>query len=168
MNSWNAIRDWLTLAAATASAVFAGLIWWLARQRLGTRYEIWTTGLQHGGYLPIHVRITNRGDRDLMVERLSVQAPTHIMVSPAGSRFGVAATQSDLHTAKKVSAANAGTRIKPESTEELQLLLSRDGGFKSLKTVSIWLHILTSFPVIRHKKKQLTLILPASIRNSQE
>jgi hypothetical protein len=44
------------------------------------------------------------------------------------------------------------------------MVLHREGGFQSRKTVSIALHILKSFPAIRHKKKVLTAILPASTR----
>jgi hypothetical protein len=57
--------------------------------------------------------------------------------------------------------------VEPDGRSSFTIAVGREGGFASCKQASIRLHILKSFPVIRHKKKVLTATLPANIRNNQ-
>lgn len=158
------LRDWLVLFAAVASATFAGLIWWLARKRLDTRYELDVEGLHGHGDLRLNAVIRNRGDKTVVVEAISVESPLGIVIGENGGHMGASSAKPYHETAQKVPYQ---LRVKPDESIGTSLAVRRPDGFKSLKSVSIRLHILRTFPTIRHKKKTLTAILPARIREAQ-
>ncbi|MEQ1718800.1 MAG: hypothetical protein ABL907_22905 [Hyphomicrobium sp.] len=168
MNSfWSTARDWLALAAAATSATFAGMIWWMARKRLATRYECYFEGKGQLGTIGVRIQVTNRGDDDILIEKVSVASPIKILVGEGGGCYGVSANAQMIQSASRVSEMTREKRIAPEAHDGISLLLDRDGGFNAVSRVSISLHILSRFPVTRQSVKQLTLMLPASIRNSQ-
>ncbi len=158
-------RQWSTLSAVVASAFFAGMIWWLARRHFQTRYELEDDCLTAHGDLRLKLTIRNRGNNTVMVEAISVKPPLGIVIAEKGGYIGGSYAKPEHLTAEQVSSQ---IRVKQDETYGTSLALRRTDGFASSKTVSIRLHILTSFPVIRHKKKVLTAILPAKIRNAQE
>lgn len=164
---WEAIRGWGSLLATVASATFAGLIWWLARKRLSTRYTVKVGGPRPDGLLSMQVSILNRGDSSLVVEAFSVDPPLCLLADDRGAYYGINARDADLPKAKRVNQVSCSLTVEPEATENTSFLLDRAGGFSSCKTVSIRLHILKSFPTIRHKKKQLSAILPAKTRDAR-
>lgn len=166
-STWDALREWLTLVAVGTSALFAGLIWWLARKRLTTRY-IAEVNTANAGPDKIHVGISilNRGDHNLTIEALSVEPPWYIPTSESGQHFGTV-NRSALEKAQRVHQVTYVHVIKPDEAHSFSVAVGRVGGLKDCKRASIALHILKSFPTVRHKKKVLTAILPARIRNSQ-
>lgn len=162
-SSVDAIREWLILFAAFASATFAGLIWWLARKRLTTQYVL---TLDRVGSDAATVRgtiaINNRSEDRICVERISVDPPLGLLVDDRGSVYG--------RSSEPLKVAREGSyefTVEPDSASSHDIVLARDGGFAGCNRASIRLHILSSFPTIRHKKKTLTAILPASIRSTQ-
>lgn len=164
-NQIDDLRDWLLVVAASASAAFAGLIWVLARKRLKTRYQLSAeTGFSHR-VARFKFEVFNRSDDELRIEKVSVEPPLSISVDGAGASFPTPPGGKPVNTAQAVLHA---VTVPPESNSGHSIGLVREGGFKSCKSVSITLHILKTFPVMRHKKKVLTTILPARIRNSQE
>jgi hypothetical protein len=165
VSTWENTRQWLTLFAASASALFAGLIWWLASKRLKTRYSLEADSLNKDGSLRLKLAILNRSDNDILIETISVKPPLGIVVDENGNHFEATAANNKPLTALE---SRYVRRFKPSETAEgFNFALRRDGGFASCKTVSIRLHILKSRPVIRHKKKVLTATLMAHIRNAK-
>jgi len=55
------LRDWLALLATSLSALFAGLIWWMARKRLNSRFTLTIDNLK-GEIVGLRVTVLNRGD----------------------------------------------------------------------------------------------------------
>jgi hypothetical protein len=83
--SWlDLLREWLILGAAAMSALFAGLIWWLARKRLKTRFRIRPDNVSKRGILRVTLEIVNRSDDDTLIEKLSVDPPLGIVVADSG------------------------------------------------------------------------------------
>ncbi len=162
----NTVRDWLALLATSLSALFAGLIWWIARRRLSSRYSFSLDTNISPDVQGFKIEIANRADSTITIEAISVTAPISILVNETGDAYGVTANRDSLAKAKRVQSIQVIREVAPDGKHGWTTVLHREGGFKSCKTVSITLHILKSFPVIRHKKKVLTAILPASIRNS--
>lgn len=167
-STWDMAREWLTLTAVAASAFFAGLIWWLARKRLTTRFAAQVSRSSAGrpDHLYLEVTVLNRGDRDLAIEAISVTPPWFIPVGKGGGHFGKFNKRALMDAPRKQIVPYTCV-VTPDDKLSFTIALGREGGLSSCKRVSIRLHILKSFPVIRHKKKVLTAILPANIRNSQ-
>ena len=155
--------DWLTLAAASASALFAGLVWWQARQRLGVRYEAATAGVDRNGNLPITITVTNRRDRPMVVEHISVRAPVGILAGPGGNRYGhVVPAGAPVESVLKVQ---ENKHLKAEAEPEVfNMLLSREGGFDAFQAVSVWLHIRINLPVLSRQKKKVSVMIPERTR----
>ena len=164
----NAVRDWLALVATSLSALFAGLIWLLARKRLSTRYAFGVDNNISPDVQSFKIEITNRSDAPVVIEAISVEPPLSILADETGGQYGSAANRDALTKAKHIRSAQVSRNVPPEQNHGWTIVLHRDGGFRSCKKISITLHILKSFPVIRHKKKVLTAILPASMRNAAE
>ena len=165
-SNWEIARQWLAVIVPAIAAMFAGLIWWMARKRLGTRYRFEIDNLNSFGMLRVKVSVLNRSDRDLTIEGISVKQPFSIVLAQDGSgHISANYAKPESPTAQKVPYR---TVVRPDETHGTSLAIQRPGGFESCKRVSIRLHILSSFPVIRHKKKVLTAILPANIRNAQK
>jgi len=164
---WDLIREWLVLLAVAASAIFAGAIWWLALKRLTTRFiaqvSVSTAGPNH---IYLEIKILNRSDQNLTVEGISAKSPWFIPVDEHGAHFGVV-KQQKLEQAKPTQLARFSRIVPPDDKLEFTIALGHVGGLASCKKASIRLHILQTFPIIRHKKKVLTAILPAKIRNAQ-
>jgi hypothetical protein len=66
MNSadlWHLASEWLTVVAVAATACFTGLIWWLSRGRLTTRYSIEVNSSNAGpGRVYLDVSVLNRSE----------------------------------------------------------------------------------------------------------
>jgi hypothetical protein len=162
---WDTLREWLTLAVGFASAIFAGLIWWLASGRLSTVYKLRPDSLTHTGALRMVLEIKNRGDSDIRIENLSTDYPLSIITGD--NNMLASASGADSEKRKLSRLIHHPKTIEPDSVYKTNFAIHREGGFNSVKSVSIAVHILKSFPTIRHKKKVLKAILPANIRNSQ-
>lgn len=166
----DSLREWLTLAAVVLSAVFAGLIWWLARRRLSTRYRLvptnkWTAEL---GLVSVAVEVHNRSDKEITIEEVSVKRPWSILADHRGAQLGPSVARNQLEAAQRVRSVRREMHVPPDGAEAFRMMLAHDDDDPSKSNrVSIALHILKSFPVIRHKKKVLTATLPASIRSAQ-
>ena len=122
------VVEWLTLGAATASAIFAGLVWW--QQRRGVRYESVMTGPPHrDGHLPITITVTNERDRALVVESISVEAPVAIVAGSNGARYGHhVPAGAPIQLLSKVQ---ENKHVKADAEPEaFNMLLAREGGFE--------------------------------------
>lgn len=147
--------------------MFAGLIWWLARQRLANSYILRAGGVNASGVLRMELAIQNRGDGMLKIEELSVDPPLAIAVGDNGEAVLPDRAKPPIQSKQRIA---YDWELKPdEGTWPSRTFgLVREGGFDACSTVSIRLHILSSFPTIRHRKKVLTAILPANVRNAQK
>jgi hypothetical protein len=74
------IREWLALLAtlaASLSALFAGLIWWMRRKRLSSRFEMAVIRRNNPKVVAVSITVTNRAMSDclskqfLCVDRLA-------------------------------------------------------------------------------------------------
>jgi hypothetical protein len=170
MNSvshWHLASEWLTVAAVVATACFTGLIWWLSRGRLTTPYSAEVNSSSAGpGRVYVDVSVLNRSDKNLTIEAVSVRPPWFIPVDENGRHFGLV-HRDKLDRAKTVQQAPYPFSVKPDATHAFHIAIGRKGGIKGCKRVSIALHVLTRWPRVGHRRKVLTAILPASIRNSQ-
>jgi hypothetical protein len=156
------LRDWIALFATSLSALFAGLIWWIARKSLSPRYELRVVNVFDKNTIALAVEIDNRGNQRIVVDGMSVALPLAILGNAATSHFGETAGMSDLANAKHFTQVAARREIEPGKQKGWTLVLYSEDEFRSRKTVSISIHILVSWPAIRHKKKVLTAILPES------
>lgn len=162
LGNWDNVREWLLLVAVALSATFAGLIWWLARKRLSTRYAFRVHKIEsQSNVLQGTIQIRNRGDNHLRVEAISVKSPLHLLVDDRGSVYGTSGSRGSYHSAQQ---APYNWEIEPDSSQTRKIALTRDDGFSGCKKASIRLHILRSFPAIRQRTKVLTTTLPASTR----
>jgi hypothetical protein len=158
---WGPAREWLIFGAAALSAFFAGGIWWLAWRRFRPRYAIRAIGFGRTGNLLIGLLINNRGDRDIVIEAISVKAPYGIVVGDNGALVGAGYSDRHQTTAQKVSYHKP---VRSDEVADSSFALRNANGFAGVKRVSIRLHILSNFPVMRQRTKTLTAILPAKIR----
>jgi len=128
------VREWLALLAtlaASLSALFAGLIWWMR-----------------------------------LIEAISVRRRLGILVNnTSGAHLAEMAGQEALQQATPALQTSYRREVETEQSAGWTMLIQHDNEFRSCKTVSITLHILKKFPVIRHKKKQITAILPEAMRD---
>jgi hypothetical protein len=99
------------------------------------------------------------------VEAISVKPPWYIPVSEDGAHFGLV-NKKAFENAKAVQQAPYQFVVKPDNAHAFHVVVGRKGGLEGCKRVSIALHILTGWPRVRHKRKVLTAILLARIRNS--
>src|SRR5207237_672676 len=99
-------------------------------------------------------------------EAISVDPPMALLVDHRGALFGYMAGLAHLRAAQHVQRAAVSRRVEPDGKMSFTVVVARPDGFISLKRVSIALHILKSFPVIRHKKKTLSAILPENMRSA--
>jgi hypothetical protein len=162
-----AVREWLALLAAFAAATFAGLIWWLARQRLSTRFTLTADGPRHDGYLEMRISILNRGDNPLLFDAISVRQPFSILANNQGSAFGTTAGQAQIASAKKVQKVGYPKSVLPEASGSWGFLLAHPDKFASCKSVSIRLHMSSNRFAIRHNTKVLTAMLTATTRDAK-
>ena len=168
------VREWLPLLiplAASLSALFAGLIWWKQRKRLSSRFEMAVIPRNNPKVVAVSITVTNRSDERLLIEAISVRRPLGILVNnTSGAHLAEMAGQEALQQATPALQTSYRREIETEQSAGWTMLIHHDNEFRSCKTVSITLHILKSFPVIhhkniRHKKKQLTAILPEAMRD---
>jgi len=128
------VREWLALLAtlaASLSALFAGLIWWMR-----------------------------------LIEAISVRRRLGILVNnTSGAHLAEMAGQEALQQATPALQTSYRREVETEQSAGWTMLIQHDNEFRSCKTVSITLHILKKFPVIRHKKKQITAMLPEAMRD---
>jgi hypothetical protein len=82
------LRDWLTLAAAIASAVFAGLVWWRARARV--RVELVIETVKQDGIAICKLHITNPTGTEYVVDHLSVEDPTRVVIDAKNGQLSMA------------------------------------------------------------------------------
>jgi len=155
----NSLLGWLTLIAGTATAIFTGLIAYLAWKRLGNRYEVWQTGFTNDGRLRVSYKITNRSDDEVHIVALSVKEPVGILVAENGHHLGEAGAY--LPYARLAQVVQHEQRIGPEAVGTGSILLKRKGGFSSCKTVSVWFQRVEKFPFIHLRRKRRNLVLPA-------
>ena len=112
-----------------------------------------------------------RSDERLLIEAISVRRPLGILVNnTSGAHLAEMAEQEALQQATPALQTSYRREVETEQSAGWTMLIHHDNEFRSCKTVSITLHILKSFPVIRHKKirhkkKQLTAILPEAMKD---
>ena len=168
------VREWLALLAtlaASLSALFAGLIWWMRHKRLSSRFEMAVIPRNNPKVVAVSITVTNRSDERLLIEAISVRRPLGILVNnTSGAHLAEMAGQEALQQATPALQTSYRREVETEQSAGWTMLIHHDNEFRSCKTVSITLHILKSFPVIRHKKirhkkKQLTAILPEAMRD---
>jgi hypothetical protein len=163
----NAIRDWLAVFASGVSALFAGLIWWIARKRLRSTFQLrYDNSVPHRDLVQVVLAITNRGDSDICIEAISAKPPLSLVLGAHVDAVRVLPIQETekIRTAQRVPYE---FRIKPDESRAAEVLLKVEGGLAARKNVSISLHILSTFPITRHKRKTLHATLPASIRSEK-
>ncbi len=168
------VRDWLPLLvplAASLSALFAGLVCWMRRKRLSSRFEMTVIPRNNPKVVAVSIRVINRSDERLVIEAISVRRPLGILVNnTSGAHLAEMAGQEALQQATPALQTSYRREVETEQSAGWTMLIHHDNEFRSCKTVSITLHILKRFPVIRHKKirhkkKQLTAILPEAMRD---
>ncbi len=157
------MREWLIAIASSLSATFAGLIWWMARKRLTSRFDFQVAQVTKDGFIQTFVTIKNRGDSDIFIERVSVNPPLTILVGANNLPRVLHVTQER----RELKAVTYDWRIDPDKSATRELVIVDSDG-SSGRRVSVTLHILKSFPMIRHKKKVLTTTLPASMRSATD
>jgi hypothetical protein len=81
----DSIREWLTALGTIISALFAGLIWWMARKNLAPYMELSVDGPFADGALRSDVNIKNSGNRPIVIEAISVTSPLSLLVNNTGS-----------------------------------------------------------------------------------
>lgn len=151
---------------AALSALFAGLIWWLARKRLSPRYTLVVKNRPLPHVLALGIEILNRSDKDIIIEAISVNKPLSLLANNEGALYGGNANKEHLRNAIPVQRADdAIRRIEPEKSQGWSVVVAREGGFASCQKVFITLHLLKGRPMIRHQNKVLTAILPPSMRS---
>jgi hypothetical protein len=159
------VREWLTTFVTALSALFAGLIWWMARKRLSSRYSLRVQHVTNDRFVDLVLSVTNRSDADLYVEYLSVNAPFGILKeSDRASTIRYEATSHPPETMRRIS---YDWRIGPDEAPSRSVVLWSPDGVGSHKSISMRLHIRSNFWVMRHRKKVLRAILPDSMRKSQ-
>jgi hypothetical protein len=89
----NVVRDWLALLATSLSALFAGLIWWMARKKWSVRYEFSLDSNISPDVHAFKIEIANRTDATIVIESISVNAPVSILVSEIGDQYGATANR---------------------------------------------------------------------------
>ena len=120
-SNWEIARQWLAVIVPAIAAMFAGLIWWMARKRLGTRYRIGADSLNAFGMLRVNVTVLNRGDRDLTIEGMSVRRPFSIVLAQDGSgHIGASHAKPEFPTAQSVSYRMV---VKPDETKGTSLAI---------------------------------------------
>src|SRR5260370_41902296 len=78
------VRDWLPLLvplAASLSALFAGLVCWMRRKRLSSRFEMTVIPRNNPKVVAVSIRVINRSDERLVIEAISVRRPLGILVN---------------------------------------------------------------------------------------
>ena len=82
------LKDIVAPLGAALSALFAGLIWWLARKRLNPRFALVVRNQPVPNVLTLGIEILNRADNDIVIEAISVKAPLALLADSQGSLYG--------------------------------------------------------------------------------
>jgi hypothetical protein len=157
----NAFRDWLAIIASGLSALFAGLIYFIARANLTARFELIAGGTVDNNIVKLMVIVDNRSNRRIVVDGMSVIPPLAILCNQAGGHYGNMSTDEQLRTGIRRRQVAARRETEPRKDNSWSVAVYAPD-LRSRKKISISLLILTRFPAIRHKKKVLTAILPES------
>jgi hypothetical protein len=85
---WDQIREWLGVLFCALTALFAGLVWWLARRSLGPQIEL-IFQQRSGAVIAAELRVNNRSRATVVVDELRPLHPSDVKI---WSRLPVAAT----------------------------------------------------------------------------
>src|SRR5260370_9538548 len=147
------VRDWLPLLvplAASLSALFAGLIWWMRRKRLSSRFEMAVIPRNNPKVVAVSITVTNRSDERLLIEAISVRRPLGILVNnTSGAHLAEMAGQEALQQATPALQTTLPREVETEQSAGWKMLIHHDNACRSCKTDSVTLPSLDTFPVIR-------------------
>src|SRR5260370_34317597 len=147
------VRDWLPLLvplAASLSALFAGLVCWMRRKRLSSRFEMTVIPRNNPKVVAVSIRVINRSDERLVIEAISVRRPLGILVNnTSGAHLAEMAGQEALQQATTALQTSYRREVETEQSARRTMLIHHDNACRSCKTDSVTLPSLDTFPVIR-------------------
>ena len=174
-SAWDQVREWLGLAFAGATALFAGLVWWMARKSFSPQIEALfqqrtisrNVTQQEIGLLFGELRINNHGRSTLLIDYVEVRTPKDVPIwsrrqavpTTGPHAFAYASAAGDFHQGVHRMAVPSGASV----TLDLQLVLPE--ARMLLSSVRISLKVASSSRAMRQRTQLITAMLADNIRN---
>lgn len=158
-SSLDALLSWAAALAGTATAIFAGLMWWMARQRMDVQ-PVLEMRRRGDGLLFCKLIITNNSPYPATITGICLRKPSSGAVDLA-DKLASYDVGGSIVSYSRPSARKAlcSLSVLPgkSSSAELAFLLPEETG--SAKWISILVHIAHSRTVMRHRIKAATMML---------
>ena len=161
---WEYLRDWLGLAFSGATALFAGLVWWLARKSFEPQIDV-VIRQRAGNQLFGELRVTNAGRSPLLIDEVEGLTPSGVQIwsrAEVSQSVPMLSQRRDFHPGVPLMTVLSGTT----SVFDVQLLLPDSR--MELSSVRISCHMTKRWRTMRHRKKLITAILAERIRKPQD
>jgi hypothetical protein len=161
--TWDEVRGWFGLAFSGLTAMFAGLVWWLARKSLEPQVELIARQWGAAGTVFGELRVMNRSRTSVVVDHITAHQPPGMKI---WSRFPVPPTAPMVSQRRDFHEGAPSLTVLSGDSAVLELELQLSVPRTPLSKLSISVRIARRSRVIRHKTKAITAILPESMRKA--
>lgn len=156
------VRSWITVSFSGVTALFAGLLWWLARKATQLQLELVVTDVVRNSRIEAALQINNRSPRAITIDRVSVLSPMSLRIGPRGSatRFTPGKGTVEL-LPLELTELPMWEIVASGERREIKLDLELSGGGEA-GSVSLELRVIVANGKTRQKRKTVSARLPKS------
>lgn len=159
-------KEWLALLFSGLTALFAGLVWWLARKSIEPYFELLVEATGPEGMLA-KLSVDNKSRETAFISQIRGHSPLGLLVSPLKTQYKpTEGTVLYLPEWSDSIPCSLSTASGKSGSMPFMLKLPEDRRFETIVSISV--RIRRRSRIMPYKIKVITAILPDSSRKQRD